>query len=79
MTICFFIESIIPSIALGSARGLPGADLAGAFGSGGPSLRYVPSVNACVRWADIARYWLGGRGELLEVARRTLDRRSAFL
>lgn len=57
ITICFFIPSIIPSIALGSVSGFPAAR-AGALsferGSGGPSLRKRPAVKECLRCEESA-------------------------
>lgn len=56
MTICFFMVSIMPSMAEGSARGLPGAwafALFGSLGSGGPSLRYVPAEKEDLRYDEM--------------------------
>jgi hypothetical protein len=52
MTICVFIPAIIPSMAAGSVRGLRADEAESPFG--GPSLRYVPDLNASERFWDIA-------------------------
>lgn len=51
ITICVFIPAIIPSMAAGSEKGFD-ADKAVSL-LGGPSLRYVPALNASERFCDI--------------------------
>ena len=53
ITICVFMPAIIPSMAAGSVSGFGGV-LASASPLGGPSLRYVPSANACERERETA-------------------------
>ena len=48
ITICVFIPAIIPSIAAGSEKGFGVDEVESPLG--GPSLRYVPALNASERF-----------------------------